>query len=161
MAKRLYGTGHLYTSRGAWYGRWRTSDGKNLNRKVGPMRGSEHPEGLTAPQAERRLRQMQHEEELTPRLARGPDVSTVDDVTKSLRQRLRVRGLRPSSLESYESIQRVHLSSLLGSRPITTVDTDDIEAFSAALLRRVWRRRLFATCLGSCTKSLSTRSLSS
>jgi hypothetical protein len=55
--------GHLYTSRGAWYGRWRTSDGKNLNRKVGPMRDSEHPEGLTAPQAERRLRQMQHEEE--------------------------------------------------------------------------------------------------
>ncbi len=136
MAKRTYGTGHLYSSRKAWYGRWRTSDGKNLNRKVGPMRGPEHPDGLTGPQAERKLRQMQNEEELTPRLARGPDVPTVEDVTNSLRRRLQVRGLRPSSLESYESIQRVHVSPLLGSRPITTVDTDDVEAFSAALLKK-------------------------
>jgi integrase len=136
MAKRLYGTGHLYTSRGAWYGRWRTSDGKNLNRKVGPLRGPGHPDGLTAPQAERRLRQMQREEELTPRLARGPDVPTVDEVSSSLQRRLRVRGLRPSSLESYESIQRVHVSPVLGSRPVTTVDTDAIEAFSAGLLKK-------------------------
>jgi integrase len=136
MAKRTYGTGHLYPARKAWYGRWRTSDGKNLNRKVGPMRGPEHPDGLTAPQAERKLRQMQHDEELTPRLARGPDVPTVDEVTNSLRRRLRVRGLRPSSLESYESIQRVHVSPLLGSRPVTTIDTDDVEAFSAALLKK-------------------------
>jgi integrase len=148
MAKRTYGTGHLYTSRKAWYGRWRTSDGKNLNRKVGPMRGPEHPDGLTAPQAERKLRQMQHEEELTPRLARGPDVPTVDDVTKSLRQRLRVRGLRPSSLESYESIQRVHVSPLLGSRPVTTVDTDDIEAFSAALLKKGLAAKTVRNMLG-------------
>jgi integrase len=136
MAKRMYGTGHLYASRKAWYGRWRTSDGKNLNRKVGPMRGPEHPDGLTAPQAERKLRQMQNEEELTPRLARGPDVPTVDDVTSSLRRRLRVRGLRPSSLESYESIQRVHVSPLLGSRPVTAVNTNDVEGFSAALLKK-------------------------
>ena len=136
MAKRTYGTGHLYVSRKAWYGRWRTSDGKNLNRKVGPMRGPEHPDGLTGPQAERKLRQMQNEEELTPRLARGPDVPTVDEVTNSLRRRLQVRGLRPSSLESYESIQRVHVSPLMGSRPVTAVDTDDVEASSAALLKK-------------------------
>jgi integrase len=99
------------------------------------MRGPAHPKGLTAPQAERKLRQMQDEEEHTPRLARGPDVPTVDNVTDSLRRRLRVRGLRPSSLESYESIQRVHVSPRLGSRPITAVDTDDVEVFSASLLK--------------------------
>ena len=109
---------------------------KNLNRKVGPLRGPGHPDGLTAPQAERKLRQMQNAEELTLRLASGPNVPTVDEVSSSLQRRLRVRGLRPSSLESYKAIQQVHVSPLLGSRMVTAVDTDDIEAFSAAPLKK-------------------------
>ena len=27
-ARRSYGTGRLYVKHGAWYGRWRTSDGR-------------------------------------------------------------------------------------------------------------------------------------
>lgn len=134
MAKRTYGTGHLHSKHGAWYGRWRTSDDRNLNRKVGPMRGPAHPKGLTAPQAERKLREMQDAEDRTPRLSRGPEMPTVDEVADSLRRRLRVRGLRTSSHESYESIQRVHVSSYFGARPITAVETEDIEAFTAFLL---------------------------
>lgn len=37
MAKRKYGTGHLYEKSGSYYGRWRTLDGRQLNRKVGPV----------------------------------------------------------------------------------------------------------------------------
>ena len=33
-----YGTGHLYSKHGAYYGRWRTSDGRKLNRRVGAIR---------------------------------------------------------------------------------------------------------------------------
>ena len=36
MAKRDYGTGQLYiVSAARYYGRWRTADGRKLNRKVG------------------------------------------------------------------------------------------------------------------------------
>jgi len=98
------------------------------------MRGPDHPKGLTGPQAERELRKMQEAEERAPRLSRGPEVPTVDEVADSLRRRLRVRGLRTSSHESYESIQRVHVSPYFGSRPITAVETEDIEAFTAFLL---------------------------
>lgn len=119
-----------------------------VDQPVNKSSGPDHPDGLTAPQAERKLRQMQHEEELTPRPARGPDVPTVDNVTNSLRQRLRVRGLRPSSLESYESIQRVHMSPLLGSRPITGVDSDDVEAFSASLLKKGLASKTVRNMLG-------------
>ncbi len=135
MSKRTYGTGQLYTKSGAWYGRWRTSDDRRLNRKVGPVRKPGAREGLTRPQAERTLRQMQEAEELLPRLPLGPEVPTVDDVANSLRKRLRVRGLRKSSLESCESIQRIHITPRIGSRAITALDTDDVESIAAALLK--------------------------
>jgi integrase len=126
--------GHLYPSRGAWYGRWRSSTGRNLNRKVGPLRSPAQPKGLTRPQAEKALRRMEEDEERIPRMPRGPEVPTVDDVADSLRKRMRVRGLRKSSLESCESIQRVHITPHLGSHAITAIDTDDVESFADTLL---------------------------
>jgi hypothetical protein len=47
--KRDYGTGGLYIDpeRGAYYGRWRTADGRQLNRKVGPVRSRGETDGLT------------------------------------------------------------------------------------------------------------------
>lgn len=155
MPKRPYGSGHLYTKCGAWYGRWRTADGRNLNRKVGPTRSPAEPTGLTGPQAERELRRMQDEEDRTPRLSRGADVPTVDDVATSLRRRLRVRGLQKSSLESYESIQRVHISlrpdsgpSRLGARPVTEIETEDIEAFADELLKKGLEPKTVRNILG-------------
>lgn len=136
MSKRTYGTGHLYEKAGSWYARWRTSDGRNLNRKVGEMKGAAHPQGLSRPQAERRLRQMQEEEQRTPRLSRGPEVPTVDEVGDSLRKRLKLRGLRKSTLVGYESFQRVHIKRSLGSRRITAVERDDVEAFAQELLEK-------------------------
>ncbi len=37
-SKRTYGTGSLVEKHGAYYGRWRTSDGRRLNRRIGPLR---------------------------------------------------------------------------------------------------------------------------
>jgi hypothetical protein len=51
---------------------------------------------------------MQDAEERAPRPARGSVVPTVDEVTDSLRKKLRLRGLRRSYLEGCESMQRVH-----------------------------------------------------
>ena len=46
MSKRGRGTGHLYEKWGSYYGRWRTLDGRNVNRIVGPVRTPGSADGL-------------------------------------------------------------------------------------------------------------------
>ena len=72
----------------------------------------------------------------SPRPARGAVVPTVDEVTDSLRKKLRLRGLRRSYLEGCESMQRVHISPRLGSKPVGEVTTAHIEALASAMLDR-------------------------
>ena len=36
--KRPYGSGQIYEKSGAYYGRWRTPDGRRVNRRLGPKR---------------------------------------------------------------------------------------------------------------------------
>jgi len=134
MAKRDYGTGHLYERYGSYYGRWRTLDGRQLNRLIGPVRSQGKSDGLTRSQAERAFRKLQEAEESSPRPARGATVPSVDEVADSLRRRLRLRGARRSYLEGCESMQRVHLSPRLGARPITEVTTAHVEALAGAML---------------------------
>jgi integrase len=134
MPKRAYGTGHLYEKSGAYYGRWRTLDGRLLNRKVGQIRRPGESDGLTRPQAERELRHMQDAEERAPKLARGAQSPTVDEVGDSLRQELRIGGARRSYLEGCESMQRVHISPRLGAVAVTNVTTAHVEAVASAML---------------------------
>jgi len=90
MARRNYGTGQLYEKHGAYYGRWRTSDGRKLNRKLGAVRRPGESAGLTRTQAERRLRQIQDEEERRPRRPITDPRVTVVDAADSLRRQLAV-----------------------------------------------------------------------
>lgn len=135
-ARRPHGTGSLYEKHGAWYGRWRTLDGRKVNRKVGPMRAPGSSAGLTRAQAEKRFREIQHAEELTPR--RTPDVErwTVAAASAAVRRRLEVEGARKSYRHNVESMERVHLVPFLGDRDVADVTLHDIEAFAVALLRK-------------------------
>ncbi len=135
MSKRAYGTGHLYEKSGAYYGRWRSFDGRRLNRKLGPVRGSGST-GLTRSQAEREFRKLQQIEELRPRRPVGSPDLTVEEIANSLRERLVLRGARKSYRETCEYMQRVHVVPLLGDRKAGEVDRGDIEAFGRALLKR-------------------------
>ena len=95
MAKRDYGTGHLYIKQGSYFGRWRGPDGRLVNRKVGPVRSvGARGGGLTRVQAERELRRIRDAEELAPRPAPGSVIPTVDEVTDLLRQKQRLGGAR-------------------------------------------------------------------
>ena len=135
MPKRAYGTGQLYEKSGSYYGRWRTSSGRRLNRKVGPIRTPGEADGLTRLQAERQFRRMQEAEEHTPRPEPGAYVPTVDELATSLRERLELRGTRKSYREACEYMQRVHIAPHLGDRKITDVSTADVEAFGRTLLK--------------------------
>jgi integrase len=135
MSNRGRGTGHLYEKWGSYYGRWRTLDGRNVNRIVGPVRTPGSTDGLTRAQAERAFRRLQDAEERTPRPARGQATPTVDDVTNSLRQKLALRGARRSYLEGCESMQRIHLSPRFGDTAVSDVTTAHVEALATAMLK--------------------------
>jgi hypothetical protein len=85
-SKRSYGTGELYEKHGAYYGRWRTSDDRKLNRKVGSVRTPGSADGLTHAQAERAFRKMQEAGERRPSRRRDLEPVTVGEATTSLRQ---------------------------------------------------------------------------
>jgi integrase len=134
MPPRGRGTGHLYDKHGSYYGRWRTLDGRNLNRIIGPVRTPGTSDGLTRAQAERAFRRLQDAEERAPRPARGATVPSVDEIGDALRQKLRLRGARRSYLEGCESMQRVHISPRLGAKPVSEIRTAHIEAVASSML---------------------------
>jgi integrase len=126
----------LYEKWGSYYARWRTSDGRLLNRKVGPVRTPGERDGLTRTQAERAFRRMQEAEEHRPRPRADAPSPTVDELAASLRERLELRGRRKSYRENCEYAQRVHIGPRLGDRRAADVSTADVEAFARALLKR-------------------------
>lgn len=135
--KRDYGTGGLYIDpeRGAYYGRWRTADGRQLNRKVGPVRSRGETDGLTQAQAEKKFRKMQEEEDRKPRPA-ASGRQTVDDAADSLRQKQVIEGARKSYKENCESMQRVHISPTLGRKPVERVTTAQVEKLAEDMLAK-------------------------
>ena len=132
-AKRNYGTGRLYEKHAAYYGRWRTADGRRVNRRIGPVRTPSADDGLTRREAERIFRKLQEQEEKRPRPVVASRV-TVDDATDSLRRTLALQGARKAYLEGCESMQRVHLSPAFGERAIGKVARRDVEELAERML---------------------------
>jgi integrase len=133
-SKRSYGTGELYEKHGAYYGRWRTSDDRKLNRKVGSVRRPGSSDGLTRTQAERAFRKMQEAEERRPSRRRDVEPMTVGAAATSLRQAKSLEGARKSYLEGLESMQRVHLEPNLAALALEKVSTARIEALATDML---------------------------
>lgn len=134
-AKRRHGTGQLYEKHGSYYGRWRTSDGRKLNRKVGPVRAQGSRKGLSRAEAERQFRCLQDEQERRPLVPTELAV-TVSDASESLRRKLDVEGARKSYLAGCESMQRVHIDPQLGAMPVQEVKVTHIEDFTVSLQAR-------------------------
>src|SRR4051812_30417246 len=132
--RRAYGTGQLYAKHGAWYGRWRTSDGRRLNRRLGPVRSIGEADGLTRREAERKFRRVQDEEERRPttRAVRH----TVNEAADALRQKLALIGSSRSHLRNTERMQRLHIGPALGDRTLQKVTRRDVEQLGGAARRR-------------------------
>jgi integrase len=134
VARRSYGTGHLHEKHGAWYGRWRTSDGRRLNRRVGEARVPGESDGMTRAMAEREFRRIQQAEERSPRSPRPRERRTVSEASDSLRRKLAVGGARPTYLSCCESMQRVHVDPSLGDLRLGKATRGDVEDLAAAML---------------------------
>ena len=133
MGKRTYGTGQLYEKSGSYYGRWRTSDGRKLNRKIGQVRRPGRADGLTRAGAEREFRQLQEAEERRPRPATEHRARTVLDAADSLRRHKALEGTRLAYRQNLESMQRVHLAPTLGV-PLAKVTPRDVERLAERML---------------------------
>jgi integrase len=135
MSKRAYGTGTLQVKHGAWYGRWRTPDGRRLSRRLGPVRAPGTDIGLTRVEAEAQFRAVQARETFEPTpIAAGRH--TVSDAAEALVRKKRVQGVSRSYLSTLESVHRRHFGPILGSRPLRKVHRRDVEAMSEQLLAR-------------------------
>ena len=131
--RRSYGTGQIYEKHGAYYGRWRTADGRKLNRRIGPVRSPGSRDGLGRSEAERQFRRLQQEEESRPPAAPAGQ-ATVTEAADSLRRKLALQGARKSYLLGCQSMQRVHIDPRLGTEPLPAVCTADIEAMASRML---------------------------
>lgn len=134
-AKRTYGTGRLYVKSGAYYGRWRAADGRRMNRRIGAVRPDGSRDGVTKSQAEAEFRRLREREDARPASAteRG---RTVDQAADSLRRVLAVDGARTSYLQNCASMQRVHISAALGTRPLERVTVEDVERIGTVMRGR-------------------------
>jgi integrase len=132
-ARRSHGTGQLYVKSGSYYGRWRTSDGRRLNRRLGPRRATGSADGLTRAEAERVFRKIREREETEP----SPKVAsrvTITDAADSLRRKLALEGARKSYLENCESMQRVHVAPAFTDTPVRSIHRRDVEALAERML---------------------------
>jgi len=134
-SKRSYGTGQLYEASGSYYGRWRTLDGRKLNRRIGRTRAAGAADGLTRAQAERVFRKLQETEEASPSRRRDSEAITVSAAAESLRRAKALDGARKSYLENLESMQRVHLDPSIGAIPLEAVTAGHVEALATRLLK--------------------------
>lgn len=135
MTRRAYGTGGLSQKHGSWYARWRTLDGRRVNRRVGPVRPAGSSDGLTRREAESLLRRMIIEEETRPSLP-AAGRHTVDDAALALIEHKRVNGVSKSYLGTLSAAHRHHFGPELGRVVLRRVHRRDVEAMSAALLER-------------------------
>ncbi|MEK6252225.1 MAG: site-specific integrase [Actinomycetota bacterium] len=131
--RRSYGTGQLYEKHGAYYGRWRTPDGRKLNRRIGAIRMPGSRQGLTRSEAERRFSRLQQEEDHRPRLT-ADRATTVTEAGDSLRRKLSLEGARKSYLVGCRSMQHVHVDPQLGAKPVGGVTRADVEGLASVML---------------------------
>jgi integrase len=128
--RRAYGTGSLITRRTrggeeTWYGQFRIN-GRQVRRALGPKRRPGSSQGLTRPEAERKLRQLIEATKPLP-----PERLSVEEAGRRLVAHLGELGRKRSTLASYESCLRVHLVPFFGTRPLHRITREEVEAFIA------------------------------
>jgi integrase len=133
-ARRSYGTGSLdvrtdKAHREVWYGRW-WSNGRQVQRAIGPKRAPGGRDGLTRGQAEAQLRRMMSTVKATSPV--GVRV-TVTDAGTSYQAHLKRLGRKRSTLAAVESALRVHLEPFFGEKSLDAIRHEDIVDFVVLL----------------------------
>jgi len=156
-AKRAYGSGSIYESRGSWYGRWRPEPGApQIKRKLGPKRTRGGADGLTRSQAEARLRELMAIES-TGGVAARPRSSTytVEQLGELYIDHARRLGRKESTLTDYAMCVRLHLAPFFGETPIQRIDAKRIEVLIIHLQATGLRPKSVRNYVGTLSALLS------
>ena len=129
-ARRTHGTGSLIIKSGAYYGKFRV-DGRQVLRKLGPVRPLGTRDGLTKTQAEGQLRKLMSETTVPPVTER----ITVTEAAEQLIEHLEAMGRKPSTIRSYRCLKRVQIDPRIGNRSVAQLRPQDVERFVSALMR--------------------------
>jgi integrase len=124
--RRFYGTGSIHEHRGAWYGKWRVH-GRQVKRKLGPIRKPGSRDGLTRKQAEARLRKLMGEAAPPP----VAEAVTVREAGQRLIFHLEGRGRKLSTIANYKSYLAVHIAPEFGEQHPDKITVRDVEQFIA------------------------------
>jgi integrase len=137
-ARRAYGSGSIFENGGSYFGKWRV-DGRQIKRRLGPVRTAGARDGLTKSQAEARLRELMAEVavedvKVAASSTRRPNHYTVAEVGDLFIEHAREhRGLKETTLTDYAMHVRMHLAPFFGDLPIQRLDARCIEAFAKHL----------------------------
>lgn len=119
---RPYGSGSLYERNGSWYGHWR-KNGRQVKRKIGPLRVPGSREGLTRRQAEAELRRMIDQVQVKPRAGQ---TLTIAEVSTRYIAHAERRGRKASTRANVESETRVHLEPFFRDRGLDAISSADV-----------------------------------
>jgi len=134
--RRPRGTGSLMIRRDSagrevWYGKWWAGT-TQVKRRIGPKRTPSTSDGLTRALAEAELRKMIGA--IGPLAARAERV-TVEEAGELLVLRVRAKGRKRATVETYASCVRVQLVPFFGNRTLDKIGRREIEQFMVHMAR--------------------------
>ena len=130
-AKRRYGTGAIIEKNGVYYGKWRAA-GKQIMRRLGPVRAPGTRDGLTRTMAEAKLRQLMQE---VAYVAPEHRVTFAEVAETYLHHVEVVMERKRSTVQDYRIMLTRHLGPHFAAKPIDRLTADDIAAYMAAKAR--------------------------
>jgi len=136
--RRPAGTGSLLVrsdraGRRSWYAKFRIGD-RQVKRRLGPLREAGSAQGLSRGQAEKELRRLIEREGAAPTVARRIDLQAAAD--SHIDHVENFRGRKPTTVDDYRSMTRVHLVPFFGTRALGSIDVQLVESYISAKLRQ-------------------------
>lgn len=135
--RRPYGTGALLVRRDSagretWYGKWWVGTAQ-VKRRIGPKRVPATGEGLTRSQAEGELRRLMGAVVVAQARREHMTIAEAGDLHVA---NATARGLKRSTVMSYESVVRVHLAPFFGKRSLERIGRREVEGLVAHMTRQ-------------------------
>jgi integrase len=127
--RRSYGSGSLFTTEQAdgarvYYGKFRDSSGRQVKRKIGPVRTPHCPDGLTKAQAEARLRDLIA---AVQTVAPVEHARTLETAAEAWIAHLEATGVKPSTVRAYRAALGKWFLPTLGTRSLDRIAETDVE----------------------------------
>jgi integrase len=123
-ARRPYGSASLYRRGDVWYGHWRADGGRQVKRRIGPVRSEGTRDGLTRKQAEAELRKLIATVEVAP-VVEG-DALTIAELGRRYLDDLEAPARKKATVTAVESVLRVWLAPYFGERDVRKITEQDV-----------------------------------